>query len=110
MVNKILKMGVSSYHRGHRIHALQDSKGVYSDWRYSDGSKIKEQERACTRCGTPAIKEGHDHCIANLPNVAFACCGHGVEDGYVKLNNGKSIRFNTNYTREQIIEIINQNL
>jgi len=108
MDNKILNMGVSTFHRGHKVYALQDSKGVYSDWRYTDGSKIKKEERPCTRCGTPATKDRHDHCIANLPGVEYACCGHGKEDGYVKLYNGKVLRFNTNYSREEVIKLINE--
>lgn len=98
-------MGVSTFHRGHRIHARKDSKGVYSIWEYSDGSSIKD-ERPCVRCGKPATEEDHDQCISNLPNVQYACCGHGVEDGYVKLYNGKVIRFNTDYTRKEIINLI----
>ena len=32
--------------------------------------------KACFRTRTP---EGHDPCIANLPGVKNACCGHGGE-------------------------------
>lgn len=104
-------MGVSSYHRGHKVIALKDSKGVYSDWRYLDGSSLKKEgDRPCVRCGKMPTEKGHDPCISDLPNTKYACCGHGVEDGYVKLNNGKSIRFNTDYSREQIEEIIKKNL
>ena len=100
-------MTIWTFHRGHGIQARKDSKGVYSIWEYPDGTSIKN-ERPCPRCGNPATKEGHDHGISNLPEVKYACCGHGVEDGYVKLYNGKVIRFNTNYTREEIINLINQ--
>jgi len=99
-------MAVSSHHRGHKVHALQDSRGVYSDWRYADGAKIKDEERDCPRCGSSHDFKDHDHCIANLPGVEYACCGHGVEDGYVKLFDGRSVRFNTNYSREDIINLI----
>lgn len=100
-------MGVSSFHRGHRVYALQDSKGVYSDWRYSDGSKLKEKgDRPCVRCGKMPTEEGHDHCIANLPGVQYACCGHGVEDGYVKLYDGQVITFGTHLKRDKIIDLI----
>ena len=36
--------------------------------------------------------EGHDPCIANLPGVVFACCGHGVKEGYVCFESGTIIR------------------
>lgn len=42
----------------------------------------------CPKCDKNPTPEGHDPCIANLPGVDFACCGHGVKDGYVKFNNG----------------------
>lgn len=32
----------------------------------------------CVTCGRCPTEEGHDACIANLPGVLFACCGHGV--------------------------------
>lgn len=104
------KMEVFSHNRGHRVQALQDSKGVYSDWRYMDGAKVKDEERSCPRCGSAHEFSDHDHCIANLPNVKYACCGHGKEDGYVNLDNGKVIRFGTHLTREQIIKLIDENL
>lgn len=46
----------------------------------------------CPKCAKPRTKEGHDPCIANLPGVAYACCGHGRGSGYVKFDNGMTIR------------------
>jgi hypothetical protein len=46
----------------------------------------------CVKCGKPRTKEGHDPCIANLPGVKYACCGHGREDGYICFENGGLIR------------------
>lgn len=34
---------------------------------------------------------GHDPCIANLPGITDACCGHGKE-GYLGFENGIVIR------------------
>ena len=99
-------MGITTFHRGHKVYALQDSNGVYSDWRYMDGTPIKKEERNCLRCKSPHDFKDHDHCIANLPGVKYACCGHGAENGYVKLYSGKVITFNTNCNREKIIELI----
>ena len=48
--------------------------------------------RPCAACGRFRTEEGHDPCIANLPGVLAACCGHGVEEGYVKFSNGLVIR------------------
>lgn len=105
-------MGIYGYNRGHKVYCQQDKSGVYSIWRYSDDhSSLKDSPtRKCPRCEKLDTKEGHDHCIANLPNVDYACCGHGVDDGYVKMSNGKTIRFNTDYDREKIIKIVTQNL
>ena len=102
---------INSYHREHPVYAEQDENGVWSIWKYMDGTLIKNtRERDCPRCGKAFSKEEHDKCIANLPNVKFACCGHGVEDGYAKLDNGKVITFNTNYDKDKIIELINEHL
>ena len=101
---------ITSNHRGHKIYVEQDKKGVYSIWKYlDDGTNIKNKVRPCPRCGNLPSKEGHDHCIANLPGVKYACCGHGVEDGYVLLENGKNLKFNTNLKRKDIIKYIKKN-
>lgn len=47
--------------------------------------------KPCPRCKEMPNKEGHDHCIQNLPDVEFACCGHGIQRPYIKMNNGMCI-------------------
>jgi len=47
----------------------------------------------CLLCDKPRTPDGHDPCIANLPGVKFACCGHGVRKGYVSFDNGIIIDF-----------------
>jgi len=42
----------------------------------------------CPKCKKPRAANGHDPCIANLPGVKFACCGHGRERGYIFFENG----------------------
>ena len=68
---------ITSHSRGHKI-IFTNNKWVYAD----DKTSI-EIERPCIRCGKMPIN-GHDACIANLPNVISACCGHGIETGYMK--------------------------
>jgi hypothetical protein len=46
----------------------------------------------CPHCGLSRTAEGHDGCLGTLPGVKAACCGHGVEDGYVLFETGKVIR------------------
>jgi len=36
----------------------------------------------CDHCQQPRTTKGHDACIADLPDVYFACCGHGDTLGY----------------------------
>jgi len=51
-------------------------------------------EWPCKKCGAkgPTVK-GHDPCIANLPGVEHACCGHGVPGfAYVMFSNRQVIR------------------
>jgi len=48
----------------------------------------------CSACKEHRTPEGHDPCIANLPGVLYACCGHGNEEGYIKFEDGRVIRFN----------------
>ena len=45
----------------------------------------------CKRNYVPGYED--DPCIAQLPGVRFACCGHGKGKGYVFFENGIAIRF-----------------
>jgi len=69
--------------RGHPIWYDEDT----DTWRYEDnGSKVDDriEKRPCALCGEHVTKKGHDDCIADLPGVENACCGHGVdEEAYV---------------------------
>lgn len=47
----------------------------------------------CKLCKEPRTPEGHDPCIANLPGVSFACCGHGIDKGYIKFTDGRILDF-----------------
>jgi hypothetical protein len=42
----------------------------------------------CTSCGRPPTDLGHVPCIANLPGVPFAFCGHGCESPYLVIDAG----------------------
>jgi hypothetical protein len=50
------------------------------------------KKRPCDQCGWKRTAEGHDPCISNLPGVLNACCGHGIEAGYVQFENGVTLR------------------
>jgi hypothetical protein len=45
----------------------------------------------CKRAYMPYYED--DRCIAGLPGVRFACCGHGVGEGYINFDNGVVLRF-----------------
>lgn len=47
----------------------------------------------CKLCKEERTENGHDPCIANLPGVLYACCGHGVTYGYIKFTDGRYLRF-----------------
>lgn len=54
-------------------HAVDDPATVWgtrADW-------------PCPKCGQYMTKDGHDPCIANLPGVKNACCGHGLGGAYI---------------------------
>ena len=61
---------------------------------YTDNKKSVDYDnpRPCIKCGLNSKDfGGHDPCIANLPGVLNACCGHGTEKGYVQFKNGQII-------------------
>lgn len=70
-----------SYCRGHPI-CYRNGQWVYAD----DGQPIDgTPERPCPRCGRAPTTEGYDACLGYIPGAVSACCGHGVEPGYVKM-------------------------
>lgn len=77
-----------SYRNGHAI----DFDWEEGAWYYVDSGKIADIPRECIRCGRKQTAEGHDACLANLPGVINACCGHGTQDGYVMFEDGRTIR------------------
>lgn len=65
-----------------------------NEWVYGDTKNpIKNNKRPCIKCGKYSTEEGHDSCIANLPGVKNACCGHGVTQGYLHFEDGRILRF-----------------
>lgn len=83
------KIVMRSHHFGREAVCLGGA-----DWRYADNMQPIPDvaPHPCGLCGKHEAENGHDPCIANLPGVAFACCGHGVEEGYVKFENGLILR------------------
>ena len=47
---------------------------------------------ACVACALWPSEEGHDPCIASLPGVRNACCGHGTGLPYVEFLDGTTLR------------------
>ncbi len=56
---------------------------VRQQWGLSSGARPR-----CPRCGLHATRKGHDPCLADLPYVINACCGHGEHFAYATLRNG----------------------
>lgn len=56
-------------------------------WRYADNGmavpSYPAHERPCAHCGLPPTPAGEDGCLGHIPGVTSACCGHGVEKGYI---------------------------
>lgn len=55
-------------------------------WRYLDsGIAVPDWfPRRCPKCGKMSTPEGYDACLGYIPGADSACCGHGIEPGYIK--------------------------
>ena len=82
---------VTGYNRGHKYVYNFDYEHIKSNL---NGKELNITEMPCVRCGKMPSKEGHDQCLGRLPGVLAACCGHGVEEGYILFENGIIIRGN----------------
>lgn len=72
---------------GHDI--IQDKDGVV---RYCDDlSELSHSNlRTCIKCDLdPNESDGHDPCMAHLPGVRNACCGHGKDEAYIEFDDGR---------------------
>lgn len=76
-----IKIPPKSYSRGHEIIFNEDINKYF----YADNGEEFHDQRPCAKCRKMPTKEGHDACLGTLPNVKYACCGHGVWEGYVVL-------------------------
>ena len=66
-------------------------KYVNNQWIYANNNvPVKNNERPCIKCGKMPTKEGYDTCLGYIPGATSACCGHGVEKGYVKYGEGEN--------------------
>lgn len=83
-------MPLTSHIRGHKIEYIEGRGWVYAD----DKTPI-DRERPCKRCGKMPTPEGYDFCLGYIPGgVKSACCGHGVEKGFIMYNSGQVVFLN----------------
>lgn len=78
-------MKATSHENGNKIEWI-DGKWLYEDGTLANGT------RKCIKCGGKPTKDGYDFCLKQLSGVEHACCGHGVEKGYIVFKSGQVIR------------------
>jgi len=88
------------YFFGHPSEWIEQEDGSEKLFYVDTGEACWETPlRPCPKCHetpistTNGIMSGDDPCIAKLPGVDYACCGHGVENGYIKFKDGRIFRF-----------------
>ena len=69
----------TSHNRGHLVYYDWNTE----NWRYSDNNEIVNNDRPCKKCGHGPTIEGYDACLGYIEDALHACCGHGVEKGYI---------------------------
>lgn len=72
---------ITSFTRGHQIVFRNN------EWLYADNlQSVKNYGRPCKKCNEFPNESGHDSCLGNLEDVKYACCGHGVQEPFMKKN------------------------
>jgi hypothetical protein len=69
---------------GHDIYTFDFKK-----WFYDDGvltQKVRNTKK-CKKCDCIRIDGKYDNCLGKIEGATSACCGHGIDDGYVTFNN-----------------------
>lgn len=86
--------------RGHSI-VQEYNSGI---WVFEDNLEPCYHQRACIKCKRMATPYEPDPCIGWLPDVKFACCGHGIKgDDYVLMNSGERMSLQEYYKRNDKI-------
>jgi len=79
---------IESYVYGSPVYFVNNTQ----KWHYTDGQPVPEnpaEYRVCPKCHKPPTPEGHDACLGTIPGAMFACCGHGIETGYIAWGEAK---------------------
>lgn len=87
---EVIIMVVTSFVRGHKI--LYDEN---IGWVFEDGKVVGDVVEVCPNCCQKHFPTDCDYCLKPLQQTDFivsACCGHGVEQGYIQLADGRLFR------------------
>ena len=77
---------VPAYDYGHEIYYDAAYHAHYAD----TGNLVEEEApRPCPHCGHYRLPAGEDACLGHMHGVTGACCGHGVQEGYVLYEDGR---------------------
>jgi hypothetical protein len=90
-------MAAHSFLFGHAV-TWDEANDTY---RYTDTGEVADNSRPCPKCMECPRSDDHDPCIAELPGVIGACCGHGIERGFVVFADGRLIRGEFTIEREE---------
>ncbi len=69
---------VTAYARGNSIYFKNN------EWFYVEDNSKFDDSKPCKKCGKHPMKEGYDACLGYVKDAKSACCGHGVEEPYIK--------------------------
>ena len=101
---------ITAHSRGHKtiIKNIEEiSPGIWSEEEYYiDTGKIVDNTRSCKKCGKKPTKEGHDACIGFIPEASSACCGHGLEKGYIMIRGFRILINEERKTKDKTLEFL----
>jgi len=74
---------LTTYMRGHKIYSHNGR-----NWFYFDDGSVADDSRPCKRCGRKPTPEGYDACTGHVPGAISVCCGHGVKEPILMMEEG----------------------
>ena len=86
---------ITSHEYGNLTYTNDNGK----HWYYCDDNTLAiscekpyiQNFRPCPKCNKMPTEEGYDACLGKIEGAKHACCGHGIQEGFIMYEDGRYV-------------------